>query len=210
MSPDAAIATSNCHPGRGIRYPESVIPDAALAAMIRDPVLIAAANSQQGQQVLEHVENVKVQRHGRVALLPSLRIRLKSLIRKEVEKPPQTLGEHVRKRRRQLGLSQAAAGACLGVSAPTVLHWEKGRTEPPIGLMPALLWWLGLQPLSAPQTLQERMLAARRAAGWTIAEAARRLGIDPATWGDWERTGRIAWRRYERLLDSFLREALGE
>lgn len=31
---------------------------------------------------------------------------------------------------------------------------------------------------------ENALVAARRTAGWTIAEAARKLGVDAATWGD--------------------------
>ncbi len=95
----------------------------------------------------------------------------------------------------------------LGVNAWTILNWEKGRTAPPIVTVPALLRWLGHDPFPEPKTPQERMVAARRAAGWTIAEAARHLGIDAATWVNWERTGRVPWKHYERRLEILL-EAL--
>jgi DNA-binding transcriptional regulator YiaG len=129
------------------------------------------------------------------------------LIPKKAEIKPKTLGQHVHRRRIELGLSQRAAGLCLGVNVATVLNWEKGRTKPATGAMPGLMRWLGYNPLPAPKSLQERMVAARRTAGWTIAEAARHLGVDAATWGDWERKGRVPWRRFERRLESLL-EAL--
>lgn len=37
---------------------------------------------------------------------------------------------------------------------------------------------VGYNPLPAPKSLQEGMVAARRTSGWTIAEAARHLGVD--------------------------------
>jgi DNA-binding XRE family transcriptional regulator len=85
-----------------------------------------------------------------------------------------------------------------------VLNWEKDRYEPPVKAMPAVLQFLGYDPYPAPVTLSERMRAKRRAMGWKITEAAAQLGIDPATWGEWERTGRIPWRRYVRMLEAFL------
>jgi len=140
--------------------------------------------------------------------LPFARITLKALIEKEAERPPQSLGEHIRRRRRELGISQRQATKDLGVNDWTVLNWEKGRTAPPIGAIPAILLWLGHDPFPRPRTLQERMLAARRAAGWTIGEAARQLGVNAATWGDWERTGRVPWRHYQRRLEEFLDDVL--
>jgi hypothetical protein len=35
---------------------------------------------------------------------------------------------------------------------------------------------------------------------WSIAEAARRLGVvDEATWGAWEREGVVQWPRYQNM-----------
>ncbi len=142
--------------------------------------------------------------HGRVAFLSSPRIRLKSLIRKEPENAPQTLGEHIRRRRVELGLSQRAIAAHLGANVWTVLNWEKGCTKPPIGAMPGILAWLGYDPFPQPKTLSERMLGVRRVMGWTIAQAASRLGVASAAWGAWERSGRVPWERYQQLLERFL------
>jgi predicted transcriptional regulator len=40
------------------------------------------------------------------------------------------LGEQIKKRRLQLGLSQKVVGKMLGVTSFTILNWEKGKTEP--------------------------------------------------------------------------------
>jgi len=136
--------------------------------------------------------------------LPFARITLKALIEKEAEKPPQSLGEHIRGRRRELGISQRHAAKDLGVNDWTVLNWEKGRTKPPIGAMPGILAWLGYDPFPQPKTLSERMLGVRRVMGWTIAQAASRLGVASAAWGAWERSGRVPWERYQQLLERFL------
>ena len=45
----------------------------------------------------------------------------------------------------------------------------------------------------------------RRKHGLTIKDAARRIEIDASSWGQWERTGFIAWKRYRTLVDEFLR-----
>ncbi len=97
------------------------------------------------------------------------------------------MGEHVRKRRGELKLSQREAGRLLGVTSFTVLNWEKGKTEPPIAALPAILRFLGYNPFPEPANLPERLLAIRRQMGWSIKEAARHLGMDERTWGDWER-----------------------
>ena len=47
--------------------------------------------------------------HGRVAFLPWVPVTLKGLIPKKTDFEPKTLGEHVRKRRLDLGLNQKQA-----------------------------------------------------------------------------------------------------
>ena len=96
----------------------------------------------------------------------------------------------------------------MGVNVWTVLNWEKGHTQPPITSCMAIVGFLGYDPYPSPQTLRERMLAARRRHGWTITAAAHRLGVDPSAWATWERTGRVAWARYRNSLETFLRRSL--
>lgn len=101
-------------------------------------------------------------------------------------------------------MAQQEVGERLRVSAHTVLNWETGKTEPSIESMSGIIQFLGYDPFPKPVTLAERMLAKRRAMGWTIKEAARRLGVDSGTWAKWERSGVIAWSRYRELLAVFL------
>lgn len=136
--------------------------------------------------------------------MPFTRISLKSLRRKAWEIEAATIGEHVLRRRLELGLSQKEAAAGLGVQAWTVLNWEKGYTAPPITAYKALIGFLGYEPCPPAKSLQERMRAIRRRRGWTIQEAARWLGVDPAAWGSWERSGRVPWKRYRQMLEDFL------
>jgi transcriptional regulator with XRE-family HTH domain len=71
--------------------------------------------------------------------LPWLPVTLKALKPKELDLEPQTLGEHIKRRRLQLGLSLPQAAGALSVDPITVLNWEKGKTEPLIGAFPAIL-----------------------------------------------------------------------
>ena len=105
-------------------------------------------------------------------------ITLKALKPKETDFEPQTLGEHVRKRRLELRLTQKQAAKRLGVNPWTVLNWEKDHTEPPIESMPTIIRFLGYDPFPEPKNIPERLLTKRRAMGWSIREAARRLGVD--------------------------------
>ena len=137
-------------------------------------------------------------------IFPGVRIRLKALIPKPYAENPQTVGEHIKRQRMLRRLTQKQTAVVLGVSQYTIIDWEKGRSDAPVRCGPAILAFLGYDPFSKPETLGHRMLSLRRRMGWSIREAAHRLGVDPGTWGAWERTGRVLWPRYQVLLDSFL------
>ena len=131
-------------------------------------------------------------------------VTLKALKPKETDFEPTTLGEHVRKHRLGLKLSQRQVADRLGVNPWTVLNWEKGHTEPPIEAVPAIVQFLGYDPFPEPRSLPERLLAKRRAMGWPIWKAARQLGVDEGTWGDWERGTVVPWPRYMKIVSQFL------
>jgi len=104
----------------------------------------------------------------------------------------------------ELKLTQKQAAERLGVNPWTVLNWEKHHTEPPIESMPAILQFLGYDPFPESKTLPERMLARRRAMGWSIKEAARQLGVDAGTWGAWERGATAPKGQHLMLLNAFV------
>jgi transcriptional regulator with XRE-family HTH domain len=147
---------------------------------------------------------------GRVALLQFVPITLKALKPKETDFEPQNLGEHIRKRRLELGLTQVKTAKTLEVAAQTLLHWEKGQTEPPIEAVSAILRFLGYDPFPEPRSLPERLLAKRRVMGWSIKEAARQLGVDEGTWRDWERGETILYRKHRVLVARLVGLPIGE
>ena len=99
---------------------------------------------------------------------------------------PQTLGQHIMRRRLVLGLTQKQLGAKLGVTNDTVRNWERGRAQPLVTQMRGILEFLGHDPSPRPQSLPERLCALRRALGWSIRTAAAAVGADPFTWFGWE------------------------
>ena len=131
-------------------------------------------------------------------------LRLKGRKPREDDVEPQTLGEYILKRRRALGLDQKRAAARLGVTIATVSNWEGGRSYPAIDCIPAVLEFLGYDPFPEPVTVPERLLAKRRARGWSIRQAARQIGVDPTTWGDWEQGKVILYRAHRSLVARFL------
>lgn len=70
--------------------------------------------------------------------------------------------------------------------------------------MPALIQFLGYDPFPEPTTVPERLLAKRRAMGWSIRKAARQLGVDPGAFRDWEQGGVILYRAHRELVARLL------
>lgn len=127
---------------------------------------------------------------------------------------PQTLGEHVRKRRLFLNMTQAEVGKQFDVTLFTVSNWENDYRVPLISHIPMLIKFLGYDPTcSIPSSIAAHLLNKRRELGWTQRVAARNLGVDPCTWSSWECGGTIMTHEHRRLVASFLgiaEEAINE
>ena len=95
--------------------------------------------------------------------MPFVPVRLKSLIRKLYDFEPKTLGEHIRRRRLVLSITQDEAALRLGVNVWTVHNWETVETKPEIRFIPALTAFLGYDPEPADTvTLAGRLVSQRR------------------------------------------------
>jgi len=67
-----------------------------------------------------------------------------------VSKEPKTIGEHLRKRRFDLGIRQSQAARQLRVSQRTLCLWEKDKVYPTWGFQPRLALYLGCNPFINP------------------------------------------------------------
>ena len=106
---------------------------------------------------------------------------LKSLRLKDYSESPQTLGEHLKKRRKKLGLLQREAAEQMGILRDTYGNWEKDKTAPVAAQFRPVMTFLGYDPTPEAKTLAERLDAKRRTLSVTFAQVARHLGWDPAT-----------------------------
>ena len=148
---------------------------------------------------------VYVEAHRRVAFLPFARITLKSLISKPWYFEPQTLGEHIKRRRLQLGLYQKDVAAVIGVSTETVFNWEKGLNNPEIQYMPSIITFIGYDPEPPkPTNIAEYIKAKRRELGWTQERLAYHLGVDPCTITDWEAGKTILFKAHRKKVATFI------
>ena len=69
---------------------------------------------------------------------------------------PVSLGEHLRKRRMDLGITQKEAARRIGADQWTVINWEKGRTCPEVRFVPGIIRFLGYDPFPRGEVLYDR------------------------------------------------------
>ena len=92
---------------------------------------------------------------------------LKALRSKDYPENPRTLGEHLKKRRRELGLLQREAAERMGIWTETYANWENGKTEPVASQFRPVVEFLGYDTTLPARTLAERLQAKRRELGVT-------------------------------------------
>ena len=100
---------------------------------------------------------------------------------------PQTIGDHIRRRRLTLKLLQKDVASQIGVDTTSVFNWEANTSQPDLRFVPAVIGFLGYNPLPPADTLGEKLVRHRTVLGMSQKEAARRLGVDPSTLARWER-----------------------
>jgi DNA-binding XRE family transcriptional regulator len=122
----------------------------------------------------------------RVAFLPFGPKLLKSLKPKPWVLLPRTLGEHLKKRRMELGLWQRDLRVRFKLEKETYANWEKDRCYPAMKHWPGIIEFLGRDPNPEPSTLGERLMAYRRHHGLSRTALAVVLGADDTTLWRWE------------------------
>jgi len=71
----------------------------------------------------------------------------------ELTEEPVTLGDHLRRRRVELGLYQKDIAVQIGVTTSTNWNWENGWSSIALGYMPKIINFLGYNPLPQPEGL---------------------------------------------------------
>jgi len=138
-------------------------------------------------------------------------ITLKALKPKETDFEPRTIGEHVKKRRLLLNLTQKAVARALKVTQFSIINWERGDFQPSsVFTLHRIIGFLGYDPLPHGETIPERLRAKRRQLGWGQRELADHLGVDGCTIKNWELGGTIMKRSHRTRIARFLGLAEGD
>jgi len=136
--------------------------------------------------------------------LPFCKITLKAAKPPNFPKRPKTWGDHLKRRRHELGLTQKEVTRRLEVGPMTLGRWENNKTTPQVQYIPRIIEFLGYDPFGEPQSFGEAIAARRRALGLSRKRLARQLGMTEDTiagleYGTLQLTGR---RR--AIVDEFL------
>ena len=97
-----------------------------------------------------------------------------------------TLGDHIRKKRLDLGLTQKEAAKKIGVDSGTLRYWENGHTSPQTYLIPRVISFLGYLSYVPPESFSEWLRTCRTALGLSRKKLAEKLGMDESTVSGWE------------------------
>jgi transcriptional regulator with XRE-family HTH domain len=115
------------------------------------------------------------------------------------------LGEHLKKRRYELGLFQKDVAKLLGVNHWTLMGWETGRQVRVFARHEAaIIGFLGYNPFPPSRTLGEAIKRKRRELGLTARELAALLGWDEGTIRRYERDVWVPQGERRERLECFL------
>jgi transcriptional regulator with XRE-family HTH domain len=106
--------------------------------------------------------------------------------RKGYPRVVESLGDHLRARRMDVGLTQRQVASRLAVTQETVLNWELNRTRPGAKVMPRISEFLGGFRRHSGEDLPSRLRAVREHLGVTQVGLAELLGVNPSTILRWE------------------------
>jgi DNA-binding XRE family transcriptional regulator len=101
-----------------------------------------------------------------------------------------TMGNHIRKRRLDLGLLQKDVATTLGVTESALANWEVNRVTPYFTYLPKIIAFLGYTPApfdTISDNIVERMKLYRLTNGLNQEKFAKLVGVDETTVAKWER-----------------------
>jgi transcriptional regulator with XRE-family HTH domain len=118
----------------------------------------------------------------------------------------ETLGDHLRARRLDLGLHQKDVAKQIICTVDTITNWELNRVQPELKFVPRIIEFLGYDPTGGQETesLGARIRLQRRRLGLTLNELAELLETDPSSLQAWETERHNPTGRSLALIESFL------
>ena len=107
-------------------------------------------------------------------------------------------------------LTQKDVAEAVGVDKCSLFNWEANISQPDLRYIPAVIEFLGYNPLPEANTLGERLVRHRTLRGLSQKEAAEAVGVDPGTLSRWERGEREPMRPFVSRVERFLADQGGQ
>jgi len=120
---------------------------------------------------------------------------------------PLTIGDHIRKRRLDLGLKQAEVARQIGVTESTVWNWEH-RTEPELRHMPKIIDFLGYVPFECPEDTIGQLHYFKQVKGLSYNRLGKVMGRDPEQLSDWLSGRHKPCCKNIQIIEGFLEQEL--
>lgn len=114
-----------------------------------------------------------------------------------------TLGDHIKKKRLDLGLWQKQVAEQIGVDEVTLYNWEKQRTVPKLPYIPKIIAFLAYIPFPPASSLPEKIKNCRRVLGVTQEKMAEMIGIDKTTLARCEARKSQPTEKTLKLIETF-------
>jgi DNA-binding XRE family transcriptional regulator len=90
------------------------------------------------------------------------------------------------------------------VDKTSVFTWERNAANPQVRYMPAIIEFLGYNPLPDANTLAERLVHQRSTLGFSQKDVAQRLGVDASTLAQREQGKKEPTGAVLRQVEAFL------
>ena len=97
-----------------------------------------------------------------------------------------TIGDHILKRRLEMGATQREVALLICCDPISIYHWEKNQNQPYVRHYPAIIKFLGYNPLNPGKTIGSKILYCRMTRGFSRRKLAKEMGIDEGTLARWE------------------------
>ena len=120
---------------------------------------------------------------------------------------PQTIGEHIRKRRLDLGLKQKDVAEIIGVTESTIWNWEHGRA-PELRYIPKIIDFLGYVPFEVPKGDDplSRLKRFKFLSGLSYKQLGELMEIDETQLGEWLKGRHRPSKGNLSRIEAFLRK----
>lgn len=128
---------------------------------------------------------------------------MKKPLRYQYTSIPQTLGEHIRKKRIESGHLQREVAALFGISEDSLTYWENHRTKPQVKHYPAIIAYLGYYPFDhETETLAGKLKQIRYMNGYCFGQFADEFKVSVDAAKRWEKGKPILNPKFRALIQT--------